>query len=1250
MVFYHNLYNERQKMIHLRRIRYPIGIVLGIISMVLLFSACNLGANNNQVEDITSIPTNAGALATRTLLPNVNSATVTPIPFPTRSSSGQIIPTSSVILPPVAIFPSSTPAPISIFILSPTSGNIVAGNIQVLGSASHPQFLQYRLEYGPDPNPSNLWFPITGIVQTPIISSTLGIWNTTTPSTPDGIYQLRLRVFLRDGRQETTTVNNIRIQNTAPTPIPTSTPSTPRPIAAFTQDVSSGNAPLVVRFTNQSQGQISGYTWFFGDGTTSSETNPTHTFRSAGVYTVTLQVTGPGGTSNVSRQTSVTGINPPIASFITDKSSGPAPLTVVFTNQSSGNITGYTWDFGDGQTNTQTSPTYTFNTVGTYNVILEARGQGGTSRVIRQITVSNPQVPAPVSGFTPSVTSGNIPLTVTFTNTTTGSVTQYLWDFNGDGVTDSTDQSPTHIFTTAGTYAVKLTAIGSGGQSSTSASINAQTPPNAPVANFTVLPASGTSPLNVQFTNTTTGDVTGYIWDFDNNGQPDSTETSPSFTYTTAGTYTARLTASGPGGSTFVDKTISVSAPINPPQAAFTTSVSSGTTPFQVVFTNTSQGDSLTFDWDFNGDGVTDSTDANPTFTYSSAGTFTATLKASNSAGTNTATTTITTTDPVVQVPPTAAFSVNPTSGTAPLPVAFTNNSVGDITTIAWDFETDGVVDSSDANPSFTYNTSGLFNVTLTVTNGAGSDSISQTITVNEALVAPIASFTTDVNTGTAPLTVNFTNASTGTVDSYSWDFQTDGTADSSDANPSFPYATAGTYTATLTVTNGVGSDSISQTITVNEALVAPIASFTTDVNTGTAPLTVNFTNTSTGTIDSYSWDFQTDGTADSSDANASFPYATAGTYTATLTVTNGVGSDSISQTITVNEALVAPIASFTTDVNTGTAPLTVNFTNTSTGTIDSYSWDFQTDGTADSSDANASFPYATAGTYTATLTVTNGAGSNTSSLIISVNPPAPVVTTIAFVSNRDGNNEIYLIADDGNGAQNLTNNGADDRDSVYSPDGSKIAFVSNRDGNDEIYVITIADSTVVRLTNDGNTDTSPTWSGDGSRLAFASNRSGNFDIWVMNADGTNPIQLTFDASNETQPSWSGSQIAYVSDSVGDNNIFIMNDDGSSATQLTTETNNDQQPNFANGKIVFTSDRSGDNDIWVMNSDGSGVTQLTFSSGNDQLPRWSGDNSTIVFTSDRDTGNNDVYRMGTEGSNQTNVTNNGANDFAPDRK
>jgi PKD repeat protein len=1080
MVFYHNLCNERQKMIRFRRIRYPIAIVFGIVTMLLLFSACNLGANNNQVEDITSIPTNTGALATRTLVPNVNSATVTPIPFPTRSSSGQIIPTSSVILPPVAIFPSSTPAPISIFILSPTSGNIVAGNIQVLGSASHPQFLQYRLEYGPDPNPSNLWFPITGIVQTPVISSTLGIWNTTTASTPDGIYQLRLRVFLRDGRQETTTVNNIRIQNTAPTPIPTSTPSTPRPIAAFTQDVSSGNAPLVVRFTNQSQGQISGYTWFFGDGTTSTETNPTHTFRSAGVYTVTLQVTGPGGTSNVSRQTSVTGINPPVASFITDKSSGPAPLTVVFTNQSSGNITGYTWDFGDGQTNTQTSPTYTFNTVGTYNVILEARGQGGTSRVIRQITVSNPQVPPPVAGFTPSLTSGNIPLTVTFTNTTTGSATQYLWDFNGDGITDSTDQSPTHIFTTAGAYNVKLIAIGSGGQSQSSATITAQTPPNAPVANFTILPQSGTAPLSVQFTNTTTGDVTGYIWDFDNNGQPDSTETSPSFTYTTAGTYTARLTANGLGGSTFVDKIISVSAPVTPPQASFTTSASSGNTPLQVVFTNTSQGDSLTFEWDFNGDSVTDSTDANPTFTYSTAGTFTVTLKATNSAGNNSATTTITTTDPVVQTPPTAAFSANPTSGTAPLSVVFTNNSVGDITTIAWDFETDGVVDSSDVNPSFTYNTSGLFNVTLTVTNAAGSDSISQTITVNEALSAPIASFTTDVNTGIAPLTVNFTNTSTGTVDSYSWDFQTDGTADSSDPNPSFPYGTAGTYTATLTVTNA--------------------------------------------------------------------------------------------------------------------------------------------------------------------------AGSNSSSLTISVNPPAPVVTTIAFVSNRDGNNEIYLIADDGNGAQNLTNNGADDRDPVYSPDGSKIAFVSNRDGNDEIYIITIADSSVVRVTDEGNADLAPTWSNDGSRLAFASNRSGNFDIWVVNADGTSPTQLTFDASNETSPSWSGSQIAYVSDGAGENNIFIMNDDGSGATQLTTETNNDQQPNLANGKIVFTSDRSGDNDVWVMNSDGSGITQLTFSSGNDQLPRWSGDASQIVFTSDRDTGNNDVYRMGTDGSNQTNVTNNGANDFAPDRK
>src|SRR5690606_21273273 len=136
------------------------------------------------------------------------------------------------------------------------------------------------------------------------------------------------------------------------------------------------------------------------------------------------------------------------------------------------------------------------------------------SIVTRQITVENPQIPAPVADFTPGVTSGEIPLTVSFTNTSTGSITSTLWDFNGDGLTDSTDISPTYVYNTAGTYTVKLTVIGAGGQSTKEATITATKPPNTPTADFSVSTTSGDIPLDVTFTNASTGDITNYEWDF----------------------------------------------------------------------------------------------------------------------------------------------------------------------------------------------------------------------------------------------------------------------------------------------------------------------------------------------------------------------------------------------------------------------------------------------------------------------------------------------------------------------------------------------------------------------------------------------------------------------------------------------------------------------------------------------------------------------------------------------------------------
>jgi PKD repeat protein len=209
----------------------------------------------------------------------VIAAPPSPTPFPTAT------------LPPP---PTSTPFPISIYVIAPQAGNQVSGTVLVSGSAIYPNLQSFAIEVGQDPNPTNIWILINE--QTfPVFNGTLATWNTT--SIPDGIYQLRLEVLLRDGTRLTTISNGIRVSNTQPTPIPPQpvTPIVAPPIAAFSTNAVLGTAPFTVTFTNRSFGRVDGLRWDFGDGTFGNQTNPVHTYNAAGQYTVILTASGPGG-------------------------------------------------------------------------------------------------------------------------------------------------------------------------------------------------------------------------------------------------------------------------------------------------------------------------------------------------------------------------------------------------------------------------------------------------------------------------------------------------------------------------------------------------------------------------------------------------------------------------------------------------------------------------------------------------------------------------------------------------------------------------------------------------------------------------------------------------------------------------------------------------------------------------------------------------------------------------------------------
>ena len=299
---------------------------------------------------------------------------------------------------------------------------------------------------------------------------------------------------------------------------------------------------------------------------------------------------------------------------------------------------------------------------------------------------------------------------------------------------------------------------------------------------------------------------------------------------------------------------------------------------------------------------------------------------------------------------------------------------------------------------------------------------------VTPAAAVPVAQFSASTTSGQAPLTVQFTDQSTGTPQSWAWDFTNDNKIESTVKSPSFTYANAGTYTVNLTVTNANGKDSEIKTsyITVSAPVVqptvtptppgpvAPKAQFTSDATQGTAsPFTVQFTDQSTGTPPfTYHWDFS-DGAGNLPENSQKNPvwrfWQDAGTsFTVTLTVTNAYGSDTITKQNYITFGTTpsaAPVAAFTSSVQSGTAPLTVQFTDQSTGTPQSYAWDFNNDKTIDSTAKSPSFTYATAGTYTVNLSVANANGKDSeiktgyitvsAAGINSIPTPTPTPTTV---------------------------------------------------------------------------------------------------------------------------------------------------------------------------------------------------------------------------------------------------------------
>lgn len=239
----------------------------------------------------------------------------------------------------------------------------------------------------------------------------------------------------------------------------------PAPVADLAASVTTGSAPLSVRFTDKSSGSVKAWRWDFGDGGRSQARNPTRIYQKPGAYTVTLRAYGPGGMGVKTEKALIQVqpmVSPPVAAFFADPTAGPAPLTVHFSDQSTGQVTDWQWNLGDGNTGSGRNLVHTYSAPGKYTVKLTVTGPDGSdSKTLTELVAVGAAPVKPVAAFAVSPTRGTAPLSVQLTDQSTGQIAQWRWDF-GDGQM-SVARNPQHTYEIVGSYTVSLTVSGSAG-------------------------------------------------------------------------------------------------------------------------------------------------------------------------------------------------------------------------------------------------------------------------------------------------------------------------------------------------------------------------------------------------------------------------------------------------------------------------------------------------------------------------------------------------------------------------------------------------------------------------------------------------------------------------------------------------------------------------------------------------------------------------------------------------------------------
>ena len=684
------------------------------------------------------------------------------------------------------------------------------------------------------------------------------------------------------------------------------------------------------------------YTWDFGDGNTSTEVSPVHTYEGDDTYLVIFTASNSCGSTELTQL--VTVATPPIPAFSNSTPVGCAPFTVNYFNESSSNVNDLQWEFEGGtpSVSADPNPIVTYDVPGVFDVILTVSNDQGVETLVEEDLVT---VYADTEADFTYLLTGT---TVEFNNQSINA-DSYSWDF-GDGGT-SILEDPEYTYTESGMYTIELTATGDCGTSVHTETINIVLSPMA--AFSTVLgTTSGCSPFTVEFLNSSTNNADSYLWTFEGGEPATSTEESPTVVFSNPGTFDVQLIATSSLGADtlLIEDYIVVQVG---PTAAPTYTSDGLVVDFLANATNVSF-----FNWDF-GDG-TIATGIDPSHTYDEQGTYSVTLVVGNDCGQVT-----TTFDVDAYQEAEANFTAAPTILCEGGVVQFNSDNSLNATSYFWNFEGGTPSTSSEANPSVTYSTSGVFDVSLLVSNAGNGDEVLMTdlITVDAALAATFSSVTNG-------LTVEFTNETQGAT-SLLWDFG-DGTT-STEENPVHEYQAEDVYNVTLTVTNSCGANSSSEDVN----LFSPAtAGFEVSSSEGCAPFEVVFTDMSSSNTTAWEWTFSGGTPATSTMQNPTVIFQEAGSHEVTLTASNPAGAESVSVVIEVSDVADAAFE-FTKN------QLEISFTNTSTNG-DSFEWDFG-DGNS-STEENPVHSYEVEGEYNVILEVTNDCGTSTTTQAVQAN------------------------------------------------------------------------------------------------------------------------------------------------------------------------------------------------------------------------------------------------------------------------